>query len=276
MNNKLVFLNDKVAKKLFKNENCGKEFSARVISDVIGLDYDYVLNNLSISTDEIAFSSLTLNSTADAIYYNDMYYFDIEVNYHNTRSKNEQLASYCYQLYLGQLHTYKDYNKIKKITQISIDSFDYFGYDDFIYNVYLMEEKHHLKESDMIHKIHINLAKLRKEEYTKVIDGTDRLKKDLFFFTCNDKEKINEVYKGDKLMEKVYDEANQIAGNQEMNLYFSDEELIEMDKKHYIRENLKQVISNMIKLNMPIDTISKVTDLSIPEVETIIKELETK
>lgn len=73
-------------------------------------------------------------------------------------------------------------------------------------------------------------------------------------------------------MEKVYDEANQIAGNHEMNLYFSDEELIEMDKKHYIRE----IISNMIKLNLPIDIISKSVNLSIPEVETIIKELETK
>ena len=70
-------------------------------------------------------------------------------------------------------------------------------------------------------------------------------------------------------MEKVYDEANQIVGNQEMNLYFSDEDLIEMDKKHYIRE----IISNMIKLNLPIDTISKSVILSIPEVETIIKEL---
>ena len=172
-----VFLNDVIAKKIFKNEVLGKKLSARVISDVIGADYEDVYNNIKLSSEEIAFSALTVNSTADAIYYNDIAYFNIEVNYKNYKSKRYQLESYVYQLYLGQLHNYNDYNKIKKIMQISIDSYDYFGKDEFIYNVFLMEDKYKVKASDKIHIIHLNLAKLRKIDYTSIVNGKDNLKK---------------------------------------------------------------------------------------------------
>ena len=133
MNNNKLFLNEKVAKKLFKNEKYGKILSAKVISDVIGASFDEVYNGINLSTDEIAFSAKTLNSTADAIYYDNTHYFNIEINFHRYHNKERQLASYTYQLYLGQLHTHKDYPKLKKIIQISIDNFDYFGYNDFIY-----------------------------------------------------------------------------------------------------------------------------------------------
>ena len=67
MNNNKLFLNEQVAKKLFKNEKYGKILSAKVISDVIGASFDEVYNGINLSTDEIAFSAKTLNSTADAI-----------------------------------------------------------------------------------------------------------------------------------------------------------------------------------------------------------------
>ena len=278
MNNKLVFLNDKVAKKLFKNEKVGKQFSARVISDVIGIPYDSIINNLSLSSDEIAFSSHTLNSTADIIYQNDKAYFNIEVNYYNNDSKKRQLESYCYQLYLGQLHAYQNYHNIKKITQISIDAFDIFHHDEFIYTVSLMEEKYHEIISDDIKIVHINLAKLRKLAYTDVVDGNDMLKKDLFFFTCSDTDKIKNIYKGDKLMKDIVDEVNQIAGNEEMNLYLSDEELFKLDQEYERRqgskETRKQVIANMLKNNLSLDLIYKCVDIPTTEVEKIIKEIE--
>ena len=133
---KPVYLNDAIAKEIFKNKVLGKKLSARVISDVSGADYEDVYNNIKLTSEEIAFSSLTVNSTTDALYYDDTIYFDIEINYQNYQSKKRQLESYVYQLYLGQLHSYKDYNNIKKIVQISIDAFDYFGKDEFIYNIY--------------------------------------------------------------------------------------------------------------------------------------------
>ncbi len=67
-----------------------------------------------------------------------------------------------YQLYLGQLHTCKDYFKIKKVIQINIDLYDFLGYENFIYNINLMNKKHHQITSDKLQIIYINVAYLRK------------------------------------------------------------------------------------------------------------------
>ena len=80
LDNKPKFINEKVAKKLFKNKNIGKKFSARIISDTLGLDYEEIYNNITLSTDEISFSALTVGSIADTIYHDDYMYIDIEIN----------------------------------------------------------------------------------------------------------------------------------------------------------------------------------------------------
>ena len=136
MSTKKFFLKEKYAKKLFKNEKYGKILSARVISNVIDADFNEVLDNLQLSSEEIAFSALTLDSTADIIYRDNVTYFNIELNFYNSKTKSRQLESYVYQLYLGQLHTYHNYQDIKRVVQISIDTFDYFHKNEFIYKVH--------------------------------------------------------------------------------------------------------------------------------------------
>jgi predicted transposase/invertase (TIGR01784 family) len=268
-----VFLNEKIAKKLFKNEKYGKILSAKVISDVLDLSYEEVYNNISLSTEEIAFSALTVNSTADAIYYNDKIYFDIELNFYNNESKPKQLDSYIFQLYLGQLHTYKNYYKIKKIIQISIDAYDYFGFNEFMYNVYFMEEKYKVIENENIHKIHLNLDYLHKIDYNEIVNGKNKLMKDLYFLTSNDKERINDVYGKDKLMKEIIDEAKQIAGIEKMDLYLTDEEMLKQEEEHYyelgMTDGIKKVVFKMLKDNVPFETISKYTNLSFQEIDQI-------
>ena len=271
-----VLLNEKVAKKLIKNSKCGKEFCARVISDVIGADYDEVVNNITLSTDEIAFTALTVNSTADAIYYDDKIYFNIEFNFHNGKSKPKQLESYTYQLFLGQLHTCEDYNKIKKIIQISIDGYDLLGYNDFIYDIVLMDKKHHVVVSDSMRFVHINLAYLRKIDYNVVIRESNKLMKDLYFLICQDIDKLDVIYKGDGLMGEIIKEAKQIAGIEKMHLYLTDEEMQENDRKYYfetgVAESQKKVIINMISKKYSLETISDCVNLPLDKVKQIIKE----
>ncbi len=56
--------------------------------------------------------------------------------------------------------------------------------------------------------------------------------KDLFFFICSDNDKIKDIYKGDNLMKDVINEAKQIAGQTDINLYLSDEELFKLDQEY--------------------------------------------
>ena len=272
--NKPVFFNEKIMKKIFKNEKLGKKLSAKLISEVMNLDYDIVYNNIEKSSEEIAFSALTVNSTADAIYYSDRMYFDIEINLYSSESKPKQIESYVYQLYLGQIHTFKDYNKIKPIVQISIDSYDYLGEKEFIYKFYLMDNKYHKIVSDSIQMIHINLDYLRNISYNEI--EKDELKKNLYFLICGNEE-LNQVYERvDKLMKEIIDESKKIAGIEKMNLYLTDEEMLELDKKHYIEvgreENRKEIVKSFYQNGASLELISKSTGLSIEDINKIIKE----
>ena len=266
-------LNDRIAKKLFKNEKIGKAFSSRIISKALNLPYDKVFNNIKLYSEEIAFSALTVDSKADAIYSSNYAYINLEINFHYTDSKPKQLLSYVYQLYLGQIHTYEDYNNIKKVIQISIDSYDVFKQNKFMYKVYLMEEKSHIIASDALEIIHINLDFLRHLDYNEVMKEKDSLMKDLYFLICG-KENIDDVsLKVDDLMKKVIKEAKEIAGYEKMHLFLTDEEMYELDKKAHIAEGVKQekkkIATKMLSENLDISLISKITGLSINQIEEL-------
>jgi len=274
---KSLLLNEKIAKKLFKNEKYGKQLSAKVISDVIGADYEEVLNNIKPASEEIAFSVLTVNSTADVIYHDDLVYFNIELNFNNIKSKSRQLESYVYQIYLGQLHTYKNYNMIKKIVQISIDGYDYFKKEEFMYKVLLMEEKYHISYNDLIQIIHINIDYLRKIDYNEVVLGSNKLMKDLYFLTSNDDYKLDIIYEKDDIMKDIIDEAKQIAGIEKMDLYLTDEEMMKQDEEYFIKQGLEQgknqkaieIAKNLLKQNISIDIIIEATGLTEKQIEEL-------
>ena len=271
-----VFLNDKIVKKILKNKKLGKMFSARIISDLIDADYEEVYNNIMLSSEEIAFSALTVDSKADSIYYDNATYFNIEINAHDIESKPKQLESYVYQLYLGQLHSYEDYNKIKKIVQINIDTYDFYGYGDFIYNIFLTEQKHHFIASDSIQIYHLNLDFLRHIDYNDNIFKENKLMKDLYFLVCG-LDKLDLVYERvDRLMKDIIDESKKIAGFEKMNLYLTDEQMIENDRNHYMElgeeKKTKEMIINFYNKNVDINTISEASRLSIKEVKNIIEQ----
>ena len=281
--NSMSFLNEKIAKKLLKNEKLGKQFSARIISDTLGADYDEVYNNITLTTDEIAFTALTIGSVADAVYYDDTCYFNIEINGYSGESKRRQLESCVYQLSLGQLHSYKDYYKMKKVVQISIDSFDFLGFGDFMYNAFLMDDLHYKKITDKLHIVHINIDYLRKMDYNNVVNSNNQLMKDLYFLICGSNQLDMVMEKSDSLMKKVIKEAKKIADINQMDLYLTDEEMRENDRKHDIEvatakgikqgreENQRDMIIALYQNGASLDLICKSSGLSLEKVQQIIE-----
>ena len=177
-----------------------------------------------------------------------------------------------YQLSLGQLHSYKDYYKMKKVVQISIDSFDFLGFGDFIYNIFLMDEVHCKKITDKLHIIHINIDYLRKIDYNNIVNSNSQLMKDLYFLICG-KEKLDIVYEGDdNLMKKIINEAKEIAGIEKMNLYLTDEEMIKNDQEYYKELGQQELIIAFYKNGASLDLISKSSGLSIDKINKIIKD----
>ena len=118
-----------------------------------------------------------------------------------------------------------------------------------------------------------------------------KLSKLLYFLVC-DKERLEEVYKGDEFMEKVVKEAKEIAGIDNLNLYFSEDEVQRLDREESyekgfnagkeegfnagIAQKEQEMVINLYNNNVPIEIISKSANLSIDEVNEIIQNSENK
>ena len=100
--------------------------------------------------------------------------------------------------------------------------------------------------------------------------------KDLYFLVCG-LDKLNLVYERvDRLMKDIIDESKKIAGFEKMNLYLTDEQMIENDRNHYMElgeeKKTKEMIINFYNKNVDINTISEASGLSIKEVKNIIEQ----
>ena len=290
MNNNFVLMNDRVAKKIFKNSSVAKELTARVVSEVLHEDYNTIYNNLKLTSEEISFSALTVDNKADVMLEDNTMLVDIEICWTKGTNRQRQTDTYIYQLYISQLRKSKDYKNMKKIIQILIESYDFFHKDKLVYDVVFMEQDLHLIEDNFIHKYHINLAKLKKISYNKLIEENNKLGWLLYFLICDKKDRLNDIYKGDKFMEDVVKEAKEIAGDLDMDLYIPEEEVQRRDIEEAVNRGFQdgfqdgfqngfqngktkmqtEMIINFYKNKVSIELISKSSGLSINEVEKII------
>ena len=179
-----VLMNDIVVKKIFKNSSVGKELTARIVSVILKEDFNTVYQNIKLISEEIAFSSLTVNSTADVMLEEDTMYVDIEICYSRGKTRQIQTDSYLYQIFLGQLKSYRKCKSIKKVIQILIEDHDYFHENKFIYDVVYMEKNLKIIEDMTIEKFHINRVYLKKLGDNKIIEEKDKLAKLLYFLIC--------------------------------------------------------------------------------------------
>ena len=281
--NNYVLMNDKVAKKIFKNSKVSKELTARIVSEILNINYEDIYNNIRLISEEVAFSALTVDSRTDVMLESNSIYVDVEICYTKGSTRDAQTNTYVYQIFLSQIKNYHDYKKIKKVIQILIENYDYFNENKFIYDVVLMEKNLHLIEVDWIEKYHVNLEYLRKLGYNIIINEEEKLSKLLYFLVC-EKDMLEEVYKGDEFMEKVVKEAREIAGLDNLNLYFSEEEVQKMDMEESYEKGLndgivqkeREMVINMFNKNISTELIAECANLTTREVNEIIRNNENK
>lgn len=82
MKKELVYLNDKVVKKVFNSEKEeNREYLARIISTTTGLDINDLRNNIELINPEKNSNSSFVESTLDSIYKTKNKYINIEINF---------------------------------------------------------------------------------------------------------------------------------------------------------------------------------------------------
>ena len=76
--------------------------------------------------------------------------------------------------------------------------------------------------------------------YNEVEESGNRVMKALYFLVCDDDETLNKLYERDDLMKEVIKGAKEIAGIEKMNLYLTDEEMMQQDEEFFRKEGREE------------------------------------
>ena len=277
---KHYLMRDNITKKIFKDQKYGKALTARLLSNLLHIDYEIVFDNLIPSFTEIANDIKTVNSEADIVYQSKENIINVEINYLYCPYREGQINSYVSYLFIGQIKSSKEYENAKGIIQILIEDYDYFDKGKFIYEVVPMEKNIHLEEKGFFTRYHISLEYLLNKKYNDI--KKNELEKTLYFLICNEKEIRENVYGDDKFMKEVIRNAEEIAGRENTSLFMSDDEITRLDQEYHqkvgyqkgIQEGMQkkqiEMIHNMNKCNIPIEIIAEATNMTSSEIQKIL------
>ena len=268
---KFPLLKDKVAKKLFTEKKVGLEYLRKIISLAIGIPMDMIDKDIKLIHPNIAVNKNIVNSEADVVLENGEFYVNLEINYYNNETSDIKNGLYLCHLLLRQVKKAKEYETLKKVYQINLNSYDALGKEEFIYHSKLYEKKYHIERSDFIEIIDINLEKLRQIDYNTLVKSDDMtLEKALYLFVCDDIEKLNVIYEGDKLMKKLMKENEDLLKNFDEMLYYDRDKMFlnacydkgyskgesigySKGKNEGKQEERLQIARGLLKLDVPIE-----------------------
>ena len=266
--------NDNMFKAIFtpkKNRELLKEFIKRSLKQVLNSD----LEDLVILSSEIAKTNVHIKGkTVDVLAETKNEVLNIELNNSYYPALHNRNASYIFSKYSEEVKVGETYNKMKMFIQINLTkglSKDYPSLE--IYT--LKGEKSNKKYIDNLIILEFNIDKIKDEWYNGISEYNFVAALDL------EGEELDKICEGDKYMELFEKEVKRLNQNQKFTEFMSAKEEEEKLKKTLIEdaknegiqkgEMKKQIeiAKNMLENKMDVKLISKLTELSISEIETL-------
>lgn len=263
-----AYLKDKVVTKILTDPSCS-EYRNEIISLILGLDKNYIKNNLTLVDIRIGSNSQTKDNVSDVIYETEEGVYNIEINYNKYSGYDVKNITYICHLILRQNTIGSKYNKIKPITQININNFDVFNKDEFVYVSKLLEMTYHKLRSDLIQIYDINLNYLIERNYE---DLQERLEKLLYIFVCGSMKKVEEVCKGDEVMEKVEQKLKIYDQEFDRLLFYNPDELY--NAAVYVKgkeDTQKEVALRLQEQGLCQDRIAEALGLTVQEYKRLME-----
>ena len=266
--------NDNMFKAIFtpkKNRELLKEFIKRSLKQVLNSD----LEDLVILSSEIAKTNVHIKGkTVDVLAETKNEVLNIELNNSYYPAWHNRNASYIFSKYSEEVKVSETYNKMKMFIQINLTkglSKDYPSLE--IYT--LKGEKSNKKYIDNLIILEFNIDKIKDEWYNGISEYNFVAALDL------EGEELDKICEGDKYMELFEKEVKRLNQNQKFTEFMSAKEEEEKLKKTLIEdaknegiqkgEMKKQIeiAKNMLENKMDVKLISKLTELSISEIEAL-------
>ena len=127
-----------------------------------------------------------------------------------------------------------------------------------------------------LEKYKIDLEYIENKYYNN--DELTRREKIFLMFKESNREKLKEISKGDKIMDKIYKRLDKLSEDEALSLLYDEKEREEEKKRAEIEyaeehglnkgisQGIKQTAKNMLERNMNIDVVAEITGLSLEEV----------
>ena len=262
-----------------------KEYLARILSNILNIDKEYILDNLVYkNTEHTKLSKKDKRKISDLIVEVENMKINLEMNKGYYKSLTHKNNMYIYRLILGSIkekEEYIDYDKM--IIQVNFDVKWKFR-DKLITKFEMIEKETGKKRCDYIESndpiiYHVNLSKIKDMYYNK--DKLNTFERELALMILDNKRELKEVSEGDDVMDKVNEKICKLSDDEILQGIYVKEEMDSWMKKvdlKYAKEEGKkeanmETARKLLKKGMEIKDIIDITGITEEQIEILRKSL---
>ena len=289
---KISILSDTMLKAMFQNENRIK-YSAKFLSYFIDVEYEDILNNICLAKNELDKNNENdKGERCDYVALLSDTSLNIEVNNNSSLEVLERNMEYAHRLYSKKIRRGDENYQYTQVIQFNLNNFAFKG-NDKIVDIYTVTNDDNIGLSNKLIFVQIYVPNLRKKWYTKGMKSLSEEEKYILALVEMDLDKLNDLG-GENIMDEYVKEAEEVSFEGGVGEAY-DKEWALRDQGY--RDGLSQgkaegkaegreegraegisqgksernteIAKNMLKDNIPVESISKYTGLSIEEVNEL-------
>ena len=272
--------NDLVFKNVVKNV-VNRDFLAKIINLVTGIDYDYLFRNMIVIDADIPDKSIFVHhNEQDVVVTIDNKYINVEMS--NDKAKNKRKNEITSHKYASSMYVKgSDYSESYIFYQIAIENYNIFKNSDLVIEVGLTDLKNGEIETDEFRKFHVNLKNIPDKCYNELSERERYFK----LFLIDDIEELDKISMGDDIMKKVVETVKSLSSDpifmselekQQLDEYCSAMAIVDAKKEgkqegkaEGKKEEKIEIARNMLAKNSDVQFISECTGLSIDEINNL-------
>lgn len=287
--------NDYIFKALFQDKEM-RGILSFVISEVTGIDKEYIFEHLVFRNSEIPKRNITEKAnTNDLVVDIENTTISLEMNSNNGLDTKFRNSAHYHSLIVDSIKQADTYKDAKIIIQINFDNKRPFS-KELISEIMLMDVLTGKIDEENYKKYRINLSKVRQKDYNK--SEITRFERILLVMQEKDKEKLRSLAGEDKEIKKMEEKIEKMSKSPRYVSLYDEEKLYKLSlsiaehemKKEAARQGLEEgmkqgiekgieqgtyqnkieIAKNMLNEKMDIQIISKVTGLTKNELEELI------
>ena len=289
---KISILSDTMLKAMFQNENRIK-YSAKFLSYFIDVEYEDILNNICLAKNELDKNNENdKGERCDYVALLSDTSLNIEVNNNSSLEVLERNMEYAHRLYSKKIRRGEENYQYTQVIQFNLNNFAFKG-NDKIVDIYTVTNDDNIGLSNKLIFVQIYVPNLRKKWYTKGMKSLSEEEKYILALVEMDLDKLNDLG-GENIMDEYVKEAEEVSFEGGVGEAY-DKEWALRDQGY--RDGLSQgkaegreegkaegkaegisegknernieIAKNMLKDNIPVESISKYISLSIDEIKNL-------